>query len=150
MNIVLFKNNRFYKYKNRAVFLQIANFLYKHFNFPEDSLLSIILTNERDMEKINNEFLKHEGTTDVITFDYQEQQIEEIGEIYICLEVVEQQAKDFSNSFDKELLLYLVHGMLHLIGLEDKAEEEKIVMRAAEREIIQLIEQNFDNLAVLC
>ena len=130
--------------------MKIANFLYEYFNFSTNSLLAVILTNEREMERINNFFLNHEGTTDVITFDYQDEKIEEIGEIYICLEVVEQQAKDFENSFDKELLLYLVHGMLHLKGLGDKTTQEKVQMKANEKKIMRLIENNFNNLAVLC
>ena len=132
------------------MFLKIANFLYKHFSFCSDSLLTVILTNEKEMERINNDFLNHKGVTDVITFDYQEQKINEIGEIYICLDVVKQQAKDFANSFDKELLLYLVHGMLHLKGLKDKTEKERIQMRLAEQKTMQLIENNFNNLVVLC
>ena len=56
-----------------------------------------------------------DGPTDVITFRH--------GEIVISVETAERQAKEYSTSFDRELRLYFVHGLLHLVGLEDKTDQ---------------------------
>jgi probable rRNA maturation factor len=67
------------------------------------------------MAHINSTFLGHEGPTDVITFRH--------GEILVCPHVAAAQARLFGQNFPKELLLYIIHGWLHLHGMDDHQPE---------------------------
>ena len=81
--------------------------------------------------KINNEFLQHNYYTDIITFDYSEENIIS-GELFISLDTVKTNAKKFSESFEKELLRVIIHGILHLCGQNDQTPEEQAEMTQKE------------------
>jgi len=75
---------------------------------------------------VNWQFLQHEGSTDVITFDHLEKrkaksgkQRKFHGELFICVNVAVKQAKEFKTSWQAELVRYVVHGVLHLLGYDD-------------------------------
>ena len=78
------------------------------------------------MTLVNETFLKHEGSTDVITFDYLEKRKAESGkrkhlhgEIFVCVDDAISQAKKFKTSWQSEIVRYIVHGVLHLLGHDD-------------------------------
>lgn len=93
--------------------------------------LMFILTNDKNVLKINKEFLTHDYFTDVITFDYN---IEKIinGEIYISIDTVKRNAHDYKVSFEIELTRVVVHSVLHLCGYDDKTDDERKTMRMME------------------
>jgi len=80
---------------------------------------------------INKEFMKHYYYTDVITFDYSVNDVLE-GEIYLSVETIRDNARKFKQGVRAELLRVMVHGILHLIGYNDKSNNEKIIMREKE------------------
>ena len=80
--------------------------------------LSIIFTSDEHLLKINKEFLKHDFYTDVITFPNDSKEVS--GEIYISIDRVKENAKSLDVDFSNELNRVMVHGMLHLIGYDDK------------------------------
>ncbi len=86
---------------------------------------------DEELLQINRQFLKHNTYTDIITFDYCEQNLIS-GEIYISPERVTENAIKLKTSFDEELLRVTVHGLLHLCGYKDKTPEHQKKMRAAE------------------
>ena len=83
--------------------------------------LGIHLVSESDMIRLNETFLRHRGSTDVITFDYAEppQRSPLSGEIFICVEQAIAQSRRFHTTWQSELIRYLVHGLLHLCGYDD-------------------------------
>ena len=81
--------------------------------------------------KINNEFLQHDFYTDIITFDYSENDFIS-GDIFISLDTVKSNAEKFDESFEKELHRVIIHGILHLCGQNDKTPEEQAEMRQKE------------------
>ena len=92
----------------------------------ERAELGIVLLGAREMASLNEKFLGHEGPTDVMTFDYQNPgagiQNAELplrGEIFVCVEEAERQAKQFGTSWRWEIVRYIVHGILHLVGRDD-------------------------------
>lgn len=93
--------------------------------------LNYIFCNDAHLLQINREYLKHDTYTDIITFDYSEKKIIS-GDIFISIERVTENAEKFKQPFEIELQRVMVHGILHLIGYNDKSSQEKETMRAKE------------------
>jgi len=92
---------------------------------------------------INQEYLKHDTYTDIITFDYTKGRIV-AGDIFISVDRVKENARLFEVDFKEELRRVMSHGILHLSGYGDKGEDEIKVMRSKEEEKMKLfhVEQN--------
>lgn len=93
--------------------------------------LNYIFCDDNYLHKINVEYLKHDTLTDIISFDYSIGK-ELHGDIFISVERVADNAKDFEVDFDKELQRVMIHGVLHYCGYKDKTEDEKNTMRSKE------------------
>lgn len=92
------------------------------------------------LHKLNLQFLQHDTLTDIISFDNSlGRQIH--GEIYISVERVRENAKNFSDSFKDELHRVIIHGMLHFCGFKDKTNEEAQQMRKKENDALQLLSE---------
>jgi probable rRNA maturation factor len=108
----------------------------------EDVDLGVFLVGEVAMAQLNEEHLGHPGSTDVITFDYNDPDNPKLlaGEIFVCVPVAIKQAREFRTIWQCELVRYIVHGALHLLGFDDrdavsrrkmKREENRLVKRLA-------------------
>lgn len=87
--------------------------------------------------KINQNYLKHNTYTDIITFDYSVGK-EVAGEIYISIERVKENAATYKQAFNREVLRTIIHGVLHLCGYTDKTTTAKKKMRKKEDEALNL------------
>lgn len=96
-----------------------------------------ILCSDDYLLNINNEYLKHNYFTDVITFDYSEANILS-GDIFISIDRVKDNSTSYNISFNREFFRIIIHGILHLIGYDDKTEEDKLVMTSKEDESLKL------------
>lgn len=99
--------------------------------------ISIIFCSDEYLLKINSQYLEHNYFTDVITFDYTDSNVVS-GDIFISIDRVQENAKTYSISFINELLRVIIHGVLHLLGFNDKSESEKIIMTSKEDECLKL------------
>lgn len=99
--------------------------------------ITYIFCSDDYLHKINVEHLNHDTLTDIITFPYADLPVIE-SDIYISIDRVRANAKNFEVSFEHELLRVLIHGVLHLCGHGDKTEEEAQNMRNKEEEAIDL------------
>ena len=97
------------------------------------------------MAKVNDEFLSHEGPTDVITFDLAEDpnRIIFLAEIYICPGVAADQALEFNTTWQDEFIRYHVHALLHLKGFDDLAPEDRTRMKRQENRIMRNIRKQY-------
>ena len=93
--------------------------------------ISIIFTNDEHLLSINQDYLKHDYFTDIITFDYSNDQYIS-GDLFISLERVGENAKQFEKDFFNELCRVVFHGVLHLCAYNDKTESEIAIMRSKE------------------
>jgi probable rRNA maturation factor len=88
-----------------------------------DVHVNVILVSEDEIKELNQQFRSHDQPTDVLTFLLMEEDV--YGEIYVCPMIVEENAKEFSNTFEKELLEVVIHGILHLAGYDHEFEDRK-------------------------
>jgi len=98
--------------------------------------VSIVFCDDAFLHKLNVEFLDHDTLTDVISFDYSIGK-EIHGEIFISIERVKENAKDFDQSFETELARVMAHGILHYCGYKDKSTSEAATMRSKEEFYLQ-------------
>ena len=97
----------------------------------------MFVSDEKILE-VNREYLGHDYYTDVITFDYDEDDIVS-GDIVISLDTVRSNAELFGKSYDDELHRVIIHGILHLCGINDKGLGEREVMEAAENKALAML-----------
>lgn len=100
--------------------------------------ISLIFTSDEHLLTVNQQYLDHDYYTDIITFDYSEDDFVS-GDLFISVDRVRENAVENNVSFLHELNRVVVHGVLHLCGYKDKSESEEQMMRAKEDQMLQLI-----------
>ncbi len=100
--------------------------------------LSFILCGDERILAVNREYLGHDYYTDVITFDYYKGDILS-GDIFISLDTLQSNAEEFHTSFEDEFYRVFCHSLLHLIGFNDKSDEEILVMRREEERCLKIL-----------
>lgn len=100
--------------------------------------LNYIFCSDNYLLEINRQYLKHDYYTDIITFGLSDPKEPIRGEIYISLDRVRDNAKQFKTSLKRELHRVIFHGALHLCGYKDKKKEEQELMRKMEEKYLDL------------
>lgn len=101
--------------------------------------VSYIFCDDNKILEVNRQFLQHDFFTDIITFDYTEG--DRIGgDIFISLDTVRSNAEKFSQSYERELHRVIIHGILHLCGVDDKGPGEREVMERHEDEALACLD----------
>jgi probable rRNA maturation factor len=143
---VVIANRQRRKKINARLLKQIAITLLAELEIAEAEL-GVTLLAAPEMAHVNETFLKHEGSTDVITFDHgnsefriPNSELKLHGELFICVDDAITQAKKFRTTWQSEVVRYLIHGVLHLLGHDDhstaalrkmKREESRLLRRLA-------------------
>ena len=133
---------------NPRLLKQLTRTLLAELN-AEANELEINLVATSEMTRLNETYLLHAGSTDVIAFDYSSPRLQTSnpkpqihGEIFICLDEAILQARQFGTSWPSEVVRYLIHGILHLLGFDDtnpgarrrmKREENRMLRRLSAR-----------------
>jgi probable rRNA maturation factor len=102
--------------------------------------VTVAFVDNPHIHRLNNQFLKHDEPTDVLTFPYTEPGAKKLeGEVVIGYEVATEYAADRGHGVAEELMLYTIHGCLHLCGYDDTTDAAAAEMRAKEREYLKAI-----------
>lgn len=99
--------------------------------------IGYLFVNDGKILEVNNEYLGHDYYTDIITFDYTEGDTLN-GDIVISLDTVSSNAQQFDRPYDEELHRVIIHGILHLCGINDKGPGEREIMEAAENKALAM------------
>ena len=108
----------------------------------DNCIFSIILVDEKEIKKINKEYRNIDTITDVISFAFEDNSdisyndIRVLGDIYICIPRMKEQAKEYGHSEKRELSFLTVHGLLHLLGYDHQTKEEEKEMFGLQEEIL--------------
>ncbi|MBI5123805.1 MAG: rRNA maturation RNase YbeY [Candidatus Omnitrophica bacterium] len=119
----------------KKIVLFVLNFLKK----PQEIDLEIIFLDDDSIRRLNKRYKRKDLPTDVLSFkiDRREFGVDEfLGEILISADRAFHNAKIFESSFERELALYVIHGILHLLGYDDEKNKDRVVMRKIEQEIL--------------
>jgi len=100
--------------------------------------IACIFCSDNKILELNQQYLKHDYYTDIITFGYSGGQVIS-GDIFISLDTVQSNAGTFHTSYPEELHRTIIHGILHLCGIDDKAPEEREAMREMENKALSLL-----------
>jgi probable rRNA maturation factor len=162
MNIVIVNRQRTKKI-NARLLKQIVSQLLAELEVKEAEL-GINLVGEREMTLVNETFLQHEGSTDVITFDHAENVAQASrlrnlsskrkmpgrdacaalhGELFVCVDEAILQAKQFDTNWQSEVVRYIVHGVLHLLGHDDRRSAARRRMKRVENRLVRHLEKRF-------
>lgn len=104
--------------------------------------ISYIFCDDNKILEVNKQYLSHDYFTDIITFDYVEKDIIS-GDIIISIDRVKENSKSFNSSFEDELHRVIIHGVLHLIGYNDKTDKEQQLMREKENECLLILKEKY-------
>ena len=96
-----------------------------------------LFVDDEKILEVNNEYLGHDYYTDIITFDYDEDDIIN-GDLVISLDTVKSNAELFGKTYEEELFRVIIHGILHLCGINDKGPGEREIMEAAENKALEM------------
>jgi probable rRNA maturation factor len=107
----------------------------------ENAELGINLVGAKEMAELNWKFLRHEGATDVITFDYTDKTEGTIlaGEIFVCVDEAVVHAKKFRTKWQSEVVRYIIHGVLHLLGHDDHRVAVRRKMKREENRLLRSV-----------
>ncbi|MFA8433891.1 MAG: rRNA maturation RNase YbeY [Marinifilaceae bacterium] len=109
-------------------------------NGCETGEINYIFCSDDYLLKINREYLNHDYYTDIITFDYVQDQVIS-GDLFISLDTIRDNADYYKVSFDEELHRVIIHGVLHLLGIDDKTDEDQEIMTQKENESLALLSE---------
>ena len=101
--------------------------------------IAYIFCSDEKILEVNRQYLEHDYYTDIITFDYTEgNRIS--GDLFISLDTVRTNAEQFDQPYERELYRVIIHGVLHLCGINDKGPGEREIMEEAENKALALRE----------
>jgi probable rRNA maturation factor len=148
MTIIISNRQRTKKINVRLLKLMV-NELFAELEIKEAEL-GINFVGAKEMTEVNRQFLQHEGSTDVITFDHFEKRKAEsgrrkqiYGELFICVDDAVLQAKQFKTSWQSEIIRYIVHGVLHLLGHDDLKPNLRRKMKREENRLLRVLAKKF-------
>jgi probable rRNA maturation factor len=143
MSELAFRNRQRVRRVNLHTLRQISQSLLEDLVGAGEFELCVHLVGVKEMARINQQFLQHEGSTDVITFDYAERAGRLHGEIFISLGDAVAQAREFRTTWQSELVRYVIHGVLHLLGHDDLKSVARRKMKREENRLLREVSARF-------
>ncbi len=113
---------------------------HEHRNFSQ---VEVVFVGDSKILEMNREYLGHDYLTDIITFPYHIHNDDNSpveGTLYCCAPQIRRQSDDYGTTYDSEVLRVVIHGLLHLIGYDDRSDSQRIHMQALENKYITLFQ----------
>lgn len=133
---------------NKFLLHSLVSSLKKEFRFSITNM-EINFVGEMEIKKINNKYLDHNYSTDIITFDYSGSKKSLESEIYISIDDAASNAKKYKVSFNDEIIRLVIHGILHLLGYTDHTKGTKKVMKRLENQLFNKYKLRLNNAGIL-
>lgn len=119
---------------------KIVEFILTNEKTPDGTSLSVSFVDNKTIREYNEKYMNRDNVTDVLSFSMKEGEVIEgdnsyLGDVLVSVEMASLRAKEFANEVDRELMLYFIHGILHLLGYEDIDTGSALVMREKEEQI---------------
>ncbi len=108
---------------------------YKHLKLVEKMIISVVLMDNDSIHELNRQYRNIDNPTDVLSFENDSDPYE-IGDVFISIEKVTEQAKELEHSFDYELAFIALHGFLHCLGYDHITDEDNAEMNLVQNEIM--------------
>lgn len=126
---------------NEAMITRLAEYFGSKYKLSSENL-SIAIVDDETIAKLNEQYRFKTGPTDVLSFDGDE---DSLGEILVDIEQIKRQEKFYSEEYEIELLFIILHGLLHLLGYEDKEEEDRLKMIEIGKDLLDsFLENKYD------
>lgn len=133
-----------------TMYEELFNRLFKktllHLKISENSIMSVTFVSKDEIHQINKDYRNIDRPTDVISFAFLDDKSEiivgddiplDLGEIYICYEVADENRKNYNNSIKREICFLFVHGLLHLLGYDHMTKEDEEIMFPLQEVILE-------------
>ncbi|MCK4946740.1 MAG: rRNA maturation RNase YbeY [Candidatus Aureabacteria bacterium] len=119
---------------------KIVEFILTNEKTPDGTSLSVSFVDNKTIREYNEKYMNRDNVTDVLSFSMKEGEVIEgdnsyLGDVLVSVEMAFLRAEEFANEVDRELMLYFIHGILHLLGYEDIDTGSALVMREKEEQI---------------
>lgn len=140
-----------YRYREEDVsplpLVELSEFVLAAEGKPDTTEVSVSFVDDAEIAQLNEEYRGKVGPTDVLSFEcdnlddefanpFAEEEVYELGDIIIAVDVAERQTEEFGTTFEGEVTLLMVHGLLHLCGYDHIEDDEAEVMEAREAELL--------------
>ena len=142
--VLIFQNRQREKALNIPLLRRVVRFVLEEEFRVRDYELGFHFVIALEMARVNEQFLQHEGSTDVITFDHGSSAQSLHGEIFISVPDAVTQAREFKTSWQSETARYVIHGLLHLCGYDDLQPAKRREMKREEKRLMKVVVSRFD------
>lgn len=140
----MIKNVHITNYTNEKIDKKVIHSVIKELqrilNFSISNI-EINFVTSSTIHQINIQYLNHDYSTDIITFNYDNDTIKLNGEIFISVDDAKKNANEYECTLNLELLRLIIHGFLHLVGYDDMNDKDYKIMKAKEDELVELFEE---------
>ena len=144
MSNIMIISNREPEPLKLSAFTDLAEFVLTIETAPETSEVSIAIVDEEEIARLNEQYRKKEGPTDVLSFPCDEVAAATVegepltlGDVILAPAIAEANARELGNTIEDELNLLVVHGVLHLLGYDHIEDDDAVVMQAREKSILE-------------
>ncbi len=137
--IHFFEEDIQFSLQNRqAISKWIIDIIHRHNKELEE--INYIFCSDPYLLSINQDYLNHDTFTDIVTFNNSDDDVVIMSDIFISIDRITDNANSLNIPFDQELHRVMIHGVLHLLGFDDKNDEEKLLMREKEEACLSLLQ----------
>ena len=143
MSELVLRNRQRVRRVHTPILRRIVRSLLSEFLDAENYELCVHLVATQEITRLNETFLRHAGSTDVITFDHHGGDSPLHGEIFICIDQAVSQARRFRTTWQSELVRYFLHGILHLLGHDDQRPAARRKMKREENRLLRALAARF-------